>query len=317
MKKDQLLKGIEAIDDDLIAEAASTNSKGIKYRTKVKLTRIAMGTGAAAIMIATGVLLHMNRTKAPEPEEFKTAAVTESSTQADTQSLTVSATDTAAKTTHTSTAAIVTTTSVTEDTNESTSIEYATFAKTTTRPETVTTEKTTAQVTTTTAAKTDDDSTITTITTVALPDEEREFIYNGDFYFPMTNYHYAGDENIVNVKYSNAAIISYHNAWINCSKDQADYILNSIGAFELSDIVEDIGIEGGGFCVQIQYKDGTDKQYELFGWLGILYAKDAQGNFRRLKDVSGNSDKLTKYLQTEYMKIDSQISAVFQEVYGS
>lgn len=81
MKKEQFLQGLEAVDDELITEAASTKSKGIKYKTKVRLTRLFMGTAAAAVMVTTGVLLHMNSKKAPESKSYAGAAVSEGQTK--------------------------------------------------------------------------------------------------------------------------------------------------------------------------------------------------------------------------------------------
>ena len=431
MNKDQFLKGLEAVDDELIAEAASTKSKGIKYKTKIRIMRFAMGAAVAAVMVTTGVLLHMNGKNAPEPEKLTGAAVATTSAN---DLLLTDSTDTTLSTAATtirfdgkeffqpmegysgqndtdvvnvqyniarnhgtwinctkeqadtileklgelsgydaepalgiyeftadvfivnvefyngdhtqftipggtiyesskneakftqfelkegSTDALYKylydeyskvqscveeklsktsdeTTAVTDSKTVTTSIEYATLAKTTTR--------------TGTAPVIDEPA----VTTSPAPEQEREMIYNGDFFFPMKNYHYAGNENIVNVKFSNSQLLEAHNAWINCSPSQADRILNYISSFK-PEVSEKYDITGGGFCVLVEYADGTSDRYEVLGTDNAYFILDSSNKRTTMyKDTSGLADELTLYLQKEYMKINDFIDSTFAPIY--
>ncbi|MBR4627454.1 MAG: hypothetical protein IKO47_07135 [Ruminococcus sp.] len=293
MKKDDLTKGIDAVDDDLIAEAAGREPK-MKYSTKVKLIRILTGAAAVAAMVATGFLLKASLGKPPKSSD-PAAIVTEGKGSGDPEAVTEPGTDTV-------------TSAVT-----SRAEEYVTYAKTTTKAGT----KTVTGVTTVTKAVTMPDTDEPVTTTVPWT-EERPFIYNGreqTFYPPMKDYTYPGDTSITNVQFG-TAVLRDRGVWVNCSFDQADCILNGISAFQNADEIEDIGFDGGGFCVKVFYDDGTSREYELFGTLGLYYLKDQDGSIKRMKDTSGAENELVWYLQGEFVKIDPYITAFFEEKYG-
>ena len=306
MKKDDLIKGIDAVDDDLIAEAAGREPK-LKYKTKVRLIRFLTGAAAVAAMVGTGFLLKASLGKAPKSDDKAAAIVTEDSGRVEAN------TEIAAESTEPSPEEGTDTDIVTETARAGSGYEYATLAETTTKKgaATVTAETTVTKVVTM------PDTTAPETTTVPLT-EERPFTFNGrshTFYPPMKNYSYPGDLTITNVQFG-TAVLRDRGVWVNCSFDQADRILNAIGAFENTDEIEDIGFEGGGFCVKVLYNDGKSCEYELFGTLGIYYLKDKDGNIRRMKDLSGAETDLVLYLQDEFMKIDPYITAFFEEKYG-
>lgn len=421
MKKDDIIKGLDAVDDDLIAEAAGKTSH-IRYRTRIRLIRILIGTAAAAAMVATGVLLHTKANKPPEEtKEHYAAGISDESGKPEEVTVTSAVTsipydgtelyaplenysndnfkdvvnvkfrtgeypdkwvnctpeqadyilDSIASFKSTPASGIyepapgapivrmessdgsckdycicggdenypgiiiIYSDEGEESYNETSGAsaglcsylqeefakvkpylreyEYTTYAVTTTRTDTdIVTE-----VTTVTKDVTMPDTTEPVTTTVPWT-EERPFIYNGrenTFYPPMKNYSYPGDPTVTNVQFG-TAVLRDRGVWVNCSFDQADRILNAISAFRNSDEIEDIGFEGGGFCVKVIYDDGTSREYELFGTLGIYYLKDKDGSTVRMKDTSGVENDLVWYLQDEFMKIDPYITAFFEEKYG-
>ena len=297
MNKEQLMKGIEAVDDELITEAASSRSKGIKYRTKVKITRFAMVTAVAAVMVTTGGLMHLNSKKAPEPEKFSTAAVTESSTTAETSAAAVTVTTNENYQAVTQTAVVTDGATVIADTpaTVTTSIQYSTLAETTTRTGTADTA-TSSQTTTTTTA----DEPHETVTVPA----EREFIYNrrtGEIYEPMQNYVWGEDKNIVNVQYG-TAVTRDKGIWINCDPGQADTILDSINELQSEKALRR-DIIGGGFCVKIIYADGKTAEYEFMGE-DYYIVTGTDGLTFTYTDKGNVAKNLTWYLENEFISME-------------
>ena len=298
MKKDDLIKGIDAVDDDLIAEAAGREPK-LKYKTKVRLIRFLTGAAAVAAMVGTGFLLKASLGKAPKSDDKAAAIVTEGSEPGDPEVMTENGNAVPGTDASTVTSAVT-----------SRAGEYVTYAKTTTKAG----KETVTAVMTSTKKITMPETTVSTVTTDVPWTEDRPFTFsNNEFFAPMKDFQW--EAGIVNVQFG-TAVLRDRGVWVNCSFDQADRILNAIGAFENTDEIEDIGFEGGGFCVKVIYNDGSSCEYELFGTLRIYYLKDKDGNIRRMKDLSGAETDLVLYLQDEFMKLDPYITAFFEEKYG-
>lgn len=95
---------------------------------------------------------------------------------------------------------------------------------------------------------------------------------------------------------------------------ETDRNLDMVSGFELSDIYEEIGFEGGGFLLRVYYRDGTFMEYELYEY-GLVDITDRSGNKRRWKDLSGNSYQLLLQLQSDQLSVDDKISMVTDEMY--
>ena len=298
MKKDDLIKGIDAVDDDLIAEAAGREPK-LKYKTKVRLIRFLTGAAAVAAMVGTGFLLKASLGKAPKSDDKAAAIVTEGSEPGDPEVMTENGNAAPGTDTSTVTSAVT-----------SRAEEYVTYAKTTTKAG----KETVTAVMTSTKKITMPETTVSTVTTDVPWTEDRPFTFsNTEFFAPMKDFQW--EAGIVNVQFG-TAVLRDRGVWVNCSYEQADRILSMLHFLKPSEIVEDIGFEGGGFCVKVIYNDGSSCEYELFGTLRIYYLKDKDGNIRRMKDLSGAETDLVLYLQDEFMKIDPYITAFFEEKYG-
>ncbi len=303
MKKDDLIKGIDAVDDELIAEAAGREPK-MKYKTKVRLLRFLTGAAAVAAMVGTGFLLKASLGKAPKSDDKAAAIVTEDSGRVEAN------TEIAAESTEPSpeegTAAEI----VTETARAGSGYEYATLAETTTKKGAATV----TAVMTSTKKITMPETTVSTVTTDVPWTEDRPFTFsNNEFFAPMKDFQW--EAGIVNVQFG-TAVLRDRGVWVNCSYEQADRILSMLHFLKPSEIVEDIGFEGGGFTLKVIYNDGSSCEYEFFGNLGIYYFKDKDGTVKRLVDTFGCELDIVKYLQEEFMKLDPYITAFFEEKYG-
>jgi len=296
MKKDDLIKGIGAVDDELIAEAAGREPK-MKYKTKVRLFCFLTGAAAVAAMVATGFLLKASLGKPPKSDDKAAAIVTEDPGRVEAETATSPEEGTTANI-------------ITETARAGSGYEYATLAETTTKKGAATV---TAAVTSTKNI-TMPETTVSTVTTDVPQTEERPFTFsNNEFFAPMKDFQWEGG--IVNVQFG-TAVLRDRGVWVNCSYEQADSILSMIHFLKPTDIVEDIGFDGGGFTVKTIYSDGSSCEYEFFGELGIYYFKDKDGTVKRLADTFGVEFDIVKYLQEEFIKIDPYITAFFEEKYG-
>ena len=224
MKKDDLIKGIDAVDDDLIAEAAGREPK-LKYKTKVRLIRFLTGAAAVAAMVGTGFLLKASLGKAPKSDDKAAAIVTEGSEPGDPEVMTENGNAAPGTDTSTVTSAVT-----------SRAEEYVTYAKTTTKAG----KETVTAVMTSTKKITMPETTVSTVTTDVPWTEDRPFTFsNNEFFAPMKDFQW--EAGIVNVQFG-TAVLRDRGVWVNCSYEQADRILSMLHFLKPSEIRLRLGV---------------------------------------------------------------------------
>lgn len=298
MKKDTLKDGIGFIDDDLIYEAEKAS--GLSYRAKIRIIRMLFIGAAAAVMITTAVLLHAgwNRKSSGDGGENTVPAPESASDESgvlpdEGQQFTVTASDIAGEP--------VTVTAITSAASA---------------PEVTTVSAKQGSPAETSYVPAEEETTVTRSYAIdGGNNDPDEFTFDKDGLFKVPeNYSYAGDPDVVCVKYSNSYLRERYGLWINCDTAQSDRDLDMVSGFELSDIYEEIEFEGGGFLLRVYYRDGTFMEYELYEY-GLVDITDRSGKKQRWKDLSGNSYQLLLQLQSDQLSVDDKISMVIDEMY--
>lgn len=314
MDKDMLNDGIGFIDDELIDEAE--RASGLSYRAKIRIIRTLIIGAAAAAMITTAVLLHMNGHRSASGnggDNLVTAQekTTEKSADFPNGGQSIIVTTDGADGENSIVTAYTSAGKPPESTTVSAGASDPVVTDSVPRDE----EVTTAAVDSTQGEEVTTASYSPPAEPEPFPPAEFTYDENGLFKTPE-DYSYAGDPDVVYVQYGNQHLRDSYGLWINCNAEQSDRNLDMVNSFELSDMVEEIGITGGGFLLRVYYNDGTFIEYELYDILGLLDITDRSGHKQRWKELSGSSHELLLQLQSDQLAVDSYISQIIDYKYG-
>ena len=327
MKKDDLIKGIEAVDDELIEEAASVPS-AISYKTKLRIRHAVMISAAVVGMAA--VVLFMHSKNAPLPENSENDTVTaelyteptsqnenkaaflpdgdkeksgENSQSAPTETNTETAPETATKAVSTEKKLSETTTAPAD--REVVIQTTPAHEPEKTLPAVIQAETKPAETPTITVTETQPATETPAVT-------QTEPIEPVTIFEPVQDYSYAGDAEIIGVQYGASIIALRDNTWLNCSKEQSDRWLDYVSKFDLSVTYAEVYFAGGGYMLRILYNDGTHMDYEFFkGYYVIVTNRD--GSHVTYGDVSGYADILHDEIYDTYLANIDIINRTIEE----